>query len=38
MSNYKVGDKVRLRSGGPVMTIHELDVRQPVTYRGNMRC
>lgn len=38
MSKYNIGDKVRLKSGGPVMTVHELDVNHPVTYRGNMRC
>lgn len=37
MSKYKVGDKVKLKSGGPVMTVHETNVNI-TKYRGNLRC
>ena len=37
MSKYKIGDKVKLKSGGPVMTVHETNVII-AKYRGNLRC
>ena len=38
MSKYKIGDKVKLKSGGPVMTVHQTSVEHPPRYQGNYRC
>ncbi|MFP1728014.1 YodC family protein [Lonsdalea quercina] len=38
MSKYKVGDKVKLKSGGPVMTVHAINVQHVAQYNGNLRC
>ena len=38
VSKYTKGDKVKLKSGGPVMTVHEVEVNSPMLYRGNLRC
>lgn len=38
MSKYKIGDKVKLKSGGPIMTVHNTSVSNPIQYRGNLRC
>ncbi|WP_368763562.1 YodC family protein [Klebsiella variicola] len=38
MSKYQIGDKVKLKSGVPVMTVHQVNVHNPIQYRGNLRC
>ena len=38
MSKYQIGDKVKLKSGGPVMTVHQVGVTYPQQYKGNLRC
>ena len=38
MSDIQVGDVVRLKSGGPKMTIHELGNYGPVSSENGAKC
>lgn len=36
---FKPGEKVVLKSGGPVMTVHSFETNQaPIGYRNSYRC